>query len=176
MCSAAFTSAATRVVIAVLALAVPGAAMAQGTADRDAKEVSSYRLTDAGLAKFEKATSNLGALPPDAMGKCSDDDSSGDSTSLDQVAAKLNAHPAARSAIESAGMTTREYAVFSLAVFQAGMASWGLNQPGGKLPPGVSMDNVNFYRQHEAALNKLGQHNKADPCSDDAGDEDEGAE
>jgi hypothetical protein len=48
------------------------------------------------------------------------------------------------------------------------MASWALSQPGGKLPPGISMANVNFYRQHEAAMSKMAESSKGDDC--DAGD------
>lgn len=69
-----------------------------------------------------------------------------------------------QSALKAAGMTSREYLVFSFSVFQNGMAAWALAQPGGKLPPGVKMANVNFYRAHEAELTKLGEQNKQADC------------
>ena len=63
-------------------------------------------------------------------------------------------------------MAPREYVVFSMAVFQSGLASWALGQPGGKLPAGVSMDNVNFYRRHEAELTQLGAAKDTPSCDD----------
>jgi hypothetical protein len=65
--------------------------------------------------------------------------------------------PGVKSALKGAGMTSREYLLFSWSVFQNGMAAWALDQPGGKLPPGVKMANVNFYRAHEAELKRLGE-------------------
>jgi len=42
------------------------------------------------------------------------------------------------------------------------MAAWALEQPGCKVPSGVKMANVNFYRSHEAELKKLGENKQAD--------------
>ena len=63
-------------------------------------------------------------------------------------------------------MTTRECLVFSLSLFQSGMAAWALTQPGDTLPPGVSKDNVDFYRSHEQALKKLAPQQGSDACDD----------
>jgi hypothetical protein len=152
------------VTAAIFALGGGSLAVAQ---DRDAAEVSRYVLTDSGLTKFVQASRNLAGVP----GACveEDDDAEG-AKSIDEVAAKLNSMPGAQAAIQSAGMTTREYVIFSFSIFQTGMASWALGQPGGKLPPGASQANVDFYRNHEAQLAALG---KDDPCGDDSGDEDE---
>jgi hypothetical protein len=54
--------------------------------------------------------------------------------------------------------------VFSLSLFQNGLAAWALEQPGGTLPPGVKMANVNFLRAHEAELKKLGELTKQADC------------
>ena len=78
-------------------------------------------------------------------------------------------YPKAKAAIESAGMTPREYLVFSFSLFQSGMAAWALSQPGGTLPPGVSKANVDFYRSHEQALKKLAPQQGSDTCGDDEG-------
>ncbi|MDQ1342472.1 MAG: hypothetical protein QG571_1090, partial [Pseudomonadota bacterium] len=82
--------------------------------------------------------------------------------------ARLDATDGVRKAITSAGLTTREYVVFSWAVMQAGLAAWALDQPGGKLPAGVSMDNVTFYRKHAAAMEELGAQTRAADCDEDA--------
>jgi hypothetical protein len=152
-------------------LLVPAVSVAQGPPDRDAREISSYALTDAALAKFTRATANLGDLSKTVSGNCDDDEGAG---SLDENVAYINAIPGAQAAIESAGMTTREYLVFTWSLFQTGLAAWALEQPGGTLPPGVSKANVDFYRAHEQALNSLETERDSDPCSDS--DEEEAEE
>lgn len=150
-------------------LLAPLVSVAQGAADRDAREISSYMLTEASLAKFSRASVNLGALSKQVAANCDDDADDGkdeDVSSLDNMAARINAVPGAQAAIQSAGMTTREYVVFSMSLFQNGMAAWALTQPGGTLPPGVSKANVDFYRSHEQALKKLAPQKGSDTCSD----------
>ena len=140
----------------MIALLLPGFAAAQ---DRDAKAVQSQALTDAGLAKYTQATRKLAALPG---GDCDDDDSQ----SIDQMTAKLNASPGAKAAIQSAGMTTREYVVFTWSLLQTGLAAWAVDQPGGKLPPGTSKANVDFYKKHAAELQQLEGLKQGDDCDD----------
>ena len=152
---------ATAVAVAI-ALTAPGSATA---ADKDTREVASYALTDSGLAKFTQATKNLAAVP----GACAEQEDDGtNSQSIDQMVAKLNAVPGAQAAIQSAGMTTREYVVFMWSMLHNGMAAWAASQPGGKLPPGTLQSNVDFYKKNEAKMAELGQN---DPCGDDSGDE-----
>ena len=154
---------------AALALVASTPVGAQSSGAGDAKEINSYTLTDTGLAKYTQAERNLEPLARKAAADCDTDDSddSENGTTIDQAVAKLNSTAGAAAAIKSAGMTAREYVVFSMAVFQSGMAAWGLSQPGGKLPPGVSMDNVNFYRKHQAALQELGQSTRSADCDDE---------
>jgi hypothetical protein len=149
------------------ALLAPSLIVAQ---DRDSQEVSSYVLTDAGLAKYMRAAKNIAALPTRPASSCDEDDSS-DSQSLDQVTAKFNAAPGVRAAIQSAGMTTREYVVFTFSIFQNGLAAWALSQPGGKLPAGTSKANVDFYNRHAAEIEKLEAPKKDDECDAETDDE-----
>jgi len=101
----------------------------------------------------------------------SDDcDDSESSQSLDADVARIDAIPGVRAAGKSAGMTTREYIVFTFSLFQNGMAAWALSQPGGTLPPGTLIANVNFFRAHEAAIQKLGEQTQPDDCDDDSSD------
>jgi hypothetical protein len=133
--------------------------------DADTQEISRYTLTDAGLAKYTSATQKLAAIP----GACArEDDEDSESHSLDEMVAKLNAVPGAKAAIQSAGVTTREYVVFSWSMLQTGMAAWAQGQSGGKLPPGVSQANVDFFKKHEAEMAALGEN---DPCGDDPTDD-----
>jgi hypothetical protein len=150
------------VTIVVFAL---GAATPAAAQDRDAQEVSRYVLTESGLAKFAQATRNISAVP----GACErEDDDSDDLKSIDQMVAKLNSVPGMQAAIQSAGFTSREYVVFMFSMMQNGMAAWAVSQPGGKLPPGISQANVDFYKKHETAMAAIGE---GDPCGDDAGDD-----
>ncbi|MDH4255538.1 MAG: hypothetical protein OEX13_13560 [Gammaproteobacteria bacterium] len=141
----------------MIALLLPGFAAAQ---DRDAKEVQSHVLTDTGLAKYTQATKTIAALPG---GACDD----GDSKSIDQMTAKLNASPGVKAAIQSAGMTTREYVVFTWSLLQTGLAAWAVDQPGGKLPPGTSKANVDFFKKHEADLKQLEGLKQDNDCDED---------
>src|SRR5688572_21423839 len=150
------------VVAAAIGLAVPGFAVAN---ENDKREISSYVLSEAGLAKFTQATQKLSGV----AGACAEqDDDDSDSQSLDQMVAKLNAVPGAQAAIQSAGLTTREYVVFMWSMLQNGMAVWAASQPGGKLPPGTSQANVDFYKKHEAELKAIGEN---DPCDEEEAEE-----
>lgn len=138
--------------------------------ERDTQEINSYVLTDAGLARYTKATQALGSLaksmPSDGDDGDDGDDSDvdGNSESLDPAVATFNAIPGVKAALQSAVMTTREFIVFTWSMLQTGMADWVLAQPGGKLPPGISMTNVNFYRKNEAAFEKLDEDTGSDDC------------
>ncbi len=144
-----------------LALLTPAVAGAQNFSDRDSNEIAGYMLTDAALAKYTKAVHKLqplmGQLPQD----CEHDEAP---QSLNGLAARMEGVPGVKAALKAVGMTSREYMVFSLSLFQNGLAAWALEQPGGKLPPGVKMANVNYYRAHEAELKKLGELTKQADC------------
>lgn len=148
--------------LAAAALLLPAAAAAQ---DRDTREVAGYVLTDAGLARYTKATKNLAALPGSKPGDC---DTGADSMTLDEMTAALDGTPGARAALQSAGMTTREYVVFSWSILHNGLAAWALSQPGGKLPAGTSKANVDFYQKHEAELQQLEELKQDEDCDEDA--------
>jgi hypothetical protein len=144
-----------------LALLVPPVAEGQSLTDRDTKEVADYVLTDAALAKYTQAVRKLQPLMDQLPQDCESEEGA---KSLTQQAARMDGVPVVKSALKGAGMTSREYLVFSFSVFQNGMAAWALDQPGGKLPQGVKMANVNFYRAHEAELKKLGELSKQADC------------
>ena len=133
----------------------------------DTAEIQRYTLTETALSKYTEAASNLASLP----GACEDDDSESDSQSLDAMVAKLESVPGAKAAVQAAGMTSREYVVFTFSVLQNGLAAWAASQPGGSLPPGVSKANVDFVTKHEAELEKITELE-----SDCNGDEDDAEE
>jgi hypothetical protein len=154
------------VAVITLAMGVPGIAAAAGA---DKAEISRYVLTETGLAKFTQASHRLAAVPGACAREDDDSDDSG-AASIDEMVAKLNAVPGAQSAIQSAGMTTREYIVFMWSMMQSGMSAWAVKQ-NGKLPPGVAQANVDFYNKHEAAMAALSE---SDPCGKGDSSEDEG--
>jgi hypothetical protein len=81
---------------AVLALTA-GAAVA--AADRDTQEVSRYVLTEAGLAKYSAASTNLSKLDKSSLtAGCKEENPS----SLDKVVAKADADPGVKAAIQGA--------------------------------------------------------------------------
>lgn len=165
------TSGTLAAALATLLLVQPSAK----AADADTQEVMAYTLTDAGLAKYTKATKNLAALPGGGPGACAsdDDDSDSGSKSISELVAKLDASPGAKSAIQSAGLSSREYIVFSLSLLQNGLAAWGL-KAGGKLPPGVKQANVDFVNSHGAQLDQLKGLDKS--CGEDEPAEEEPSE
>jgi hypothetical protein len=149
--------------VLTLALLLPPLAIAN-----DEQEIQNYVLTDAALAKYSAATRKLAELPPDAAA-CEDDGD--DLQSIDDAAAKLNASPAAKAALQSAGLTAREYVVFTFSLLQTGLGAWAADQPGGKLPPGTSKANVDFYKKRQADLKKLETVRQGDDCDDDRDDD-----
>jgi len=151
--------------IATAALA-PSISSAQ---DKDTREVTAFTMTDASLAKYMKATQNLAKVPGAA---CEDEQS--DEMSIDDQVAQIDATPGAAGAITSAGMTTREYVVFSWSLLQTGLAVWAKEQSG-NLPADANKANVTFYEKHRADWAKLEALNMTDAC-DDAGDEEDDGE
>ena len=155
-----------RVAGLLIVAAALGFADLAAASESDKREISGYALTEAGLGKFTQATQNLAAVPGACARGDTDDGGSGDE-SLDQLVARLNAVPGAQAAIQSAGMTTREYIVFMWSMMESGLSAWAVKQ-NGKLPPGVQQANVDFYNKHEAAMAALGEQ---DPCGNDEDDD-----
>ena len=106
-----------RVFATVFAVAqLAPAAQAQDLPDADTREVGAYTLTEAAFGKYLQATRNLSGI------KIEDCDDS-DVKSLADAAAKLDAAPGARVAVQSAGMTSREYVVFAFSLIQNALAA-----------------------------------------------------
>jgi hypothetical protein len=149
--------------LAILTPVVP-AAHGQLLPDADAREVQNYVLTEAGLARYAQATRSLNGVQ---IQDCNDDS---EVRSLAEAAAKIDAEPRAKAAVKAAGMTSREYVVFVFSLVQNGLASYALQTPGAKLPAGVSMANVEFFRAHAAELEKLAAETRVEGCAEEVGD------
>jgi hypothetical protein len=116
----------------LLMLLAPVVIEAQNPADQDAKEITDYMLTEPALAKYKQAVHKLQPLIAQLPQDCERENGS---TSLKDMATRIDAIPGVKSALKAAGMTSRKYLVFTWSVFQSGMAVLAVQQPGGKLPP-----------------------------------------
>ena len=149
--------------VAIVALVVP-AAHGQSLPDADSREVQNYVLTEAAFVQYTQATRSLNGV------RFQDCDEDSEVRSLAEAAAKIEAEPRAKAAVQAAGMTSREYVVFVFSLVQNALASHSLETPGAKLPAGISMANVEFYRKHAAALEKLAAETQVESCGEEAGD------
>ena len=116
----------------LLMLLAPVVIEAQNPADQDAKEIADYMLTEPALAKYKQAVHKLEPLIAQLPQDCERENGS---TSLKDMATRMDAISGVKSALKAAGMTSRKYLVFTWSVFQSGMAVLAVQQPGGKLPP-----------------------------------------
>lgn len=148
---------------ALLLLFAPLTVWSVGDADQDAAEVGRYELNATGLAKYRQANANLAESAEGLRGNC---DNELQDDSLDGMVAQMQEVPGAAAAIESAGMPVREYVVFTMSMIQTGFAAWALDQPGGELPPDVSMANVEFFRAHEAEFQEAASLVEPYECDD----------
>jgi hypothetical protein len=149
-------------IVAAAAVALSAAPL---RAQSDEETLSRYRLTDAALAKFVQASRNFIAVAKanPALLKEGEDDGEHAQT-LAQIAAVYDRHPPLQKAITGAGLTTREYVTFVLAMFQAGMAAMLVEHQQGKfdnVPAGIPRDNALFYQRHKVELERIGEELRA---------------
>ncbi|HEX2210792.1 MAG TPA: hypothetical protein VHG93_24125 [Longimicrobium sp.] len=127
--------------------------------------IASYRLTSASLEKFISATNALKALEDedidieDRLGDMNDPED----IDLGEIAAAFDSEPRIKSAINGAGMTSREYLTFMFAMIQAMfgsvMVQMGGEQALNDMPAGVLKDNIRFFTQNQAAFEALDDEN-----------------
>lgn len=146
------------VVAAAAAVALLSApARAQSAADDQA--LARYRLSEATMAKFIAASRAMAAASRahrDTAANDADDDENQKDPTIAEIAAFYDSQPDARRALARANLTSREYVIFMLALFQAGMAAWLVEEHGwDKLPPEIARENVVFYQRHKAQLDSL---------------------
>lgn len=168
----------TRTVAVAATLAVSSAALANpalaqkpvskaqdAAAKADARAIERYRLTPALLTKISKVQDNIYAmLKADptlakkyANMKDDDDENGEDAQTIDEMAKKLNSVPELKRAIAKAGLTSREYMIASLAMFQASMATALAEMPGADksaITPTVKA-NMAFLKAHKAEMDRM---------------------
>jgi hypothetical protein len=102
-----------------------------------------YRLTDERFARWEAAQRNLDRLPRSAF----PDASSGRGGNvIDRAVARLGSSPRARTAIESAGLTVRDFILQTIALAQATQAAENRQQAGATVVPSENVRFVHRYR------------------------------
>ena len=155
--------------LATVIVALP-AAHAKMLPDPDTREVRAYTLTDANFAKYVKATKALkDAQFQNCVAGDGDEDDEG-ADSIASAAAMIDAVPAAKAALQSAGMSSHEYVVFAFSLLENGMASYMMQTPGGKLPDGINPANVDFIKRHSAELHQLANESDEETCEHDDND------
>ena len=80
----------------------------------------------------------------------------GQANSLSEMEANIRKSPPIANALQSAGMSPREYATFMMAMIQASMVA-GFKKAGmmKELPKDVNPENVKFIEEHEAELKAM---------------------
>jgi hypothetical protein len=163
--------------VALLGFAVAAAAAQPAGAPSalDHEAVLEYRLTEAALRKVIRATADMAELVKDPAvvklieaekraQKNKEEEEDEKEATLDELAALYDRLPPVRRAITNAGLTPREYVIFSLATALAGMAQWAADQGASAadldLTP-VQKANLAFVKRHEADFKRLGELTKA---------------
>lgn len=137
---------------------------ASQSGDEELKDIASYHLTMDKIDKYIAAERNLAAkaksMSPEerkAFEERGDQDSENDA-SLDDMVKKFDSEPVLKSAIQEAGLSTREFVMLTMSMMQSGMAAAVL-----KMRPNDNQDslirsmqanpeNVKFYQEHEAEI------------------------
>jgi hypothetical protein len=133
---------------------------AQALPEADQREVRAYSFTEAALARYVDATRRLAIIPLDCG---AEEPPVG---SLTEAAAKIDAVPGATAAVAAAGLTSRQYVVFAFALIENAFAAFELEQPGGRLPAGISMSNIEFLREHSAVIERLANDTDVAACEE----------
>jgi hypothetical protein len=124
-----------------------------------AEAEADYLLTQPDVERFADASKRLRLLAerdPGPMRRLRSREEADRSASLEETAARLDGEPAVRGAIESAGLTTREYALITVTLSEAilvqqALAHGSIDRP----PPGVSEENLEFVRAHRDEISRL---------------------
>ena len=108
--------------VALLVLTPAASAQKEAQEAADAKAVAAYRLTMPALKKYEAVADQLVAwLKTNPVPQAGEAVSSRDDMSIDEMASEIVKVKAVASALQKAGMTPREYVVFTLAMAEAGI-------------------------------------------------------
>ena len=144
----------------------PPAAEAGPSTDDQLKDIQNYRLTMDKYDKYLAAQKNI-AVKAKALSQAereameAQNQSDGDANqSLEAMTSKIESVPIMKSAIQEAGLSSREFVLLTMSILQSGMAAGVL-----KMRPNENQDsliramqanpeNVKFMQDNEAAITK----------------------
>ena len=129
-------------------------------ANADLKEVRSFQLTEKRLDQFSQALRNMVAEVEKNPDLAKKDNSLGPNASINDMVAAFDKIPPIKNSVESAGLSTREFVLFQMALMSAAMGHY-LVQQGQKLPPEFSAEHEKFYKEHEEKFKTLEKEWKA---------------
>jgi hypothetical protein len=146
-------------VVALLAAVCGEQAQSAGDGDADLRELSRYQLTMVDVRKYAAANANLAKHPKNEQDENDAEEDEGDNESLDEMVARIESIPIARKAVEAAGLSARQYVVITMALFQASLAQYAVDQGAdpGKIAreTGVNPANIRFVKEHKAELEQM---------------------
>ena len=106
-----------------------------------------FQLTDANFSRWEQAQSNLDNLPRSAFNSSSPAPTGGNA--IDRAVARLQGSPRTRRAIESAGLSVRDFVLETIALAQATEAAQtGKSTSSAPVPPG----NFQFVERYRSRI------------------------
>ena len=150
--------------LAAVAADAPAAA-AQGGMERMQQmfgdpALANYRLTDANLTRFVAAMRALQELEDENIGmedRLNLDDS--DQVNIGEIAAAFDSEPRVKSAINGAGLSSREFVTFLFSMMQAMFGSIAVQMGGEEalddMPDGVLKQNIRFFLENQDAFAQL---------------------
>jgi type I restriction-modification system DNA methylase subunit len=141
----------------------------------DLKEVRSFQLTEKKLDQFTQALRNMAEAVEKNPELAKQDNSLGSNASINDMVAAFDKIPPIKNAVETAGLSTREFVLFQMALMSAAMGHYLVKQ-GQKLPPEFSAEHATFYKQHEEKFKALEKEWKAIDKKMDAMDNEEDEE
>jgi len=133
-------------------------AAAPKATDPDLQRVARFRLDDQSMAKYVKAQRAIMQVSK-AHPELEKQTGSSNAKTLDETIARIDRQPLLRAALASAGMSSSDYVLCSLALMQSGIYAWGVQMQGqkmwDKIPPGIPTENTRWVIAHKAELKKL---------------------
>ena len=134
--------------------------------DADLTEVSDYELSMDDVQRWYAAQRNLFTYVKAHPEAAKVLESNSDEFSLDDLESRLEAAPGARSAIEDAGLSTRDYGVILMSIFQSGFAQAAIDAGADReqilADAKVNPANLAFMKEHGAEINRMQQQLQRD--------------
>jgi hypothetical protein len=141
-------------------------------AQEDLSNVTNYRLTMDKYDKYLAAQRNMAlkvkGLSPEQRQAMENSGSSDANASLDDMVKTLESQPLIASAVRDAGLSPREFALFTISMMQSSMAAGVLkmrpkdNQDSLIRQMQANPENVKFVQQHEAEITQKQKAIEAD--------------